>query len=135
MLAFTQHPYMLLSSKALPLWIALLSPRDNAAKQESHPPNPSHSLLPLECVSALLDLAGAVHHDSLPACHAGFALHQQDAQQAMVLYQHMFTRLRIVHHTVHSMKQHAGCSGCWLLGCRAMSCTHSASGHSCARSA
>lgn len=58
MLAFTQHPYMLLSSKALPLWIVLLSPRDNAAKQESQPPKPSHSLLPLECVSALLDLAG-----------------------------------------------------------------------------
>ena len=58
MLTFTQHPYMLLSSKALPLWIALLSPRDNAAKQEAHPPNLSHSLLPLECVSALLDLAG-----------------------------------------------------------------------------
>lgn len=58
MLAFTQHPYMLLSSKALPLWIALLSPRDSAAKQESQPPNPSHLLLPLECVSALLDLAG-----------------------------------------------------------------------------
>ncbi len=67
MLAFTQHPYMLLSSKALPLWIALLSPRDNAAKQESQPPNPSHSLLPLECVSALLDLAGMVHLDSLAA--------------------------------------------------------------------
>ena len=58
MLAFTQHPYMLLSSKALPLWLALLSPRDSAAKQESQPPNPSHLLLPLECVSALLDLAG-----------------------------------------------------------------------------
>ena len=67
-------PYMLLSSKALPLWIALLSPRDNAAKQESHPPNPSHSLLPLECVSALLDLAGMVHLDSLAACHAGGSL-------------------------------------------------------------
>lgn len=58
MMTFTQHPYMLLSSKALPLWIALLSPRDALAKQEGRTPNPSHTLLPLECVSALLDLAG-----------------------------------------------------------------------------
>ncbi|KAL3150212.1 hypothetical protein ABBQ32_000071 [Trebouxia sp. C0010 RCD-2024] len=58
MMTFTQHPYMLLSSKALPLWLALLSPRDAIAKQEGHAPNPSHTLLPLECVSALLDLAG-----------------------------------------------------------------------------
>ena len=73
MLAFTQHPYMLLSSKALPLWIALLSPRDSASKQEAHPPNPAHSLLPLECVSALLDLAGtlfalqSVYHQIQPS--------------------------------------------------------------------
>lgn len=61
MMTFTQHPYMLLSSKALPLWIALLSPRDSIAKHESQGPSPPHTLLPLECVSALLDLAGASH--------------------------------------------------------------------------
>lgn len=60
MMTFTQHPYMLLSSKALPLWIALLSPRDSLAKQESQGPTPPHTLLPMECVSALLDLAGAL---------------------------------------------------------------------------
>ena len=59
MMTFTQHPYMLLSTKALPLWIALLSPRDSIAKQETQGPSPPHTLLPLECVSALLDLAGA----------------------------------------------------------------------------
>lgn len=57
MLAFSQHPYILLSGKAFPLWIALLSSKD-AAKQEPQAPNPTHSVLPLECVAALLDLAG-----------------------------------------------------------------------------
>ena len=59
MLAFSQHPYMLLSGKAFPLWIALLSSRETN-KQEAPPPNPAHSVLPLECVAALLDLAGAI---------------------------------------------------------------------------
>ena len=66
MITFTQHPYMLLSSKALPLWIALLSPRESVAKQEGHVPSPSHTLLPLECVAALLDLAGMSCHPLHP---------------------------------------------------------------------
>jgi len=110
MLAFTQHPYMLLSSKALPLWIALLSPRDNAAKQESHPPNPSHSLLPLECVSALLDLAGMVHLDSLAAVYAGDILAllkiSETHSKQWNCYQHMLTWFNFVHHTIYSMEQH-----------------------------
>jgi len=104
MLAFTQHPYMLLSSKALPLWIALLSPRDNAAKQESQPPNPSHSLLPLECVSALLDLAGMVHLDNIAAGHADGSLALlYTSEQAMVLisaHAHM-AEVCISHSSLH----------------------------------
>ena len=137
MLAFTQHPYMLLSSKALPLWIVLLSPRDNAAKQESQPPKPSHSLLPLECVSALLDLAGIVHLDSLAACHAGGSLAllyiSETHSKQWNSYQPMLIWLKSVHYTGRSMKQHASQRCRWLLGCCAMLCTHGASGHSCGR--
>ena len=57
MLTFTQHPYMLLAGKAFPLWIALLSTKESS-KSEAPTPNVAHSLLPLECVAALLDLAG-----------------------------------------------------------------------------
>ena len=67
MMTFTQHPYMLLSGKALPLWTALLTPRDSVGKQEGHTPSPSHTLLPLECVSALLDLAGDLPTELLNA--------------------------------------------------------------------
>ena len=84
MMTFTQHPYMLLSSKALPLWIALLSPRDSLAKQESQGPTPPHTLLPMECVSALLDLAGALpcspqSPDSLHSAEAALVIMRMES--------------------------------------------------------
>lgn len=84
MLTFAQHPYMLLAGKALPFWIAMLSPGNSSRSEAQAPPNPAHSVLPLECVSALMDLAGAQLLQSLelkscsvevelPALHGGMA--------------------------------------------------------------
>ena len=71
MLAFTQNPYLLLSSKALPLWVALLtastaSPNGKEGGKDKRAPDPAHSVIPLDCVSALMDLAGepANSHDT-----------------------------------------------------------------------
>ena len=59
MLAFTQSPNLLLASKALPLWPALLEAGDrNKGKAPAGAPAPSVIQLPAECVVALLDLAG-----------------------------------------------------------------------------
>ena len=63
MLAFTQNSYLLLSSKALPLWVALLtastsSPNGKEGGKDKRAPDPAHSVIPLDCVSALMDLAG-----------------------------------------------------------------------------
>eukprot|EP00891_Asterochloris_glomerata_P003358 jgi/Astpho2/3358/Aster-x1142 len=67
MLAFTQNSYLLLSSKALPLWVALLtastpSPNGKEGGKDKRAPDPAHSVIPLDCVSALMDLAGTQVH-------------------------------------------------------------------------
>jgi len=60
MLAFTQSPNLLLASKALPLWPALLEAGERSkGKAPEGAPRPPVAQLPTECVVALLDLAGA----------------------------------------------------------------------------
>ena len=57
MLALTQHPHMLLAARAMPFWTGLLTDRAAAGKGDA--PTPERSSIPLDCVAALLDLAGA----------------------------------------------------------------------------
>ena len=57
MLAFTQHPYMLLSNVALPFWVALL--QQSTPRGEGASASKPHAPLPLDAAAALIDLAGA----------------------------------------------------------------------------
>lgn len=66
MLAFTRSSNLLLASKALPLWPALLASAERgnakasaASTAGSHPPPAPAVQLPADCVEALLDLSGA----------------------------------------------------------------------------
>ena len=72
MLAFLQHPYMLLAAKASLFWTSLLSSSERAAGR-AEPLTPETTPIPLDCVAALMDLAGkiaspAIH--SLPTQHS-----------------------------------------------------------------
>ncbi|KAK9829960.1 hypothetical protein WJX72_008872 [[Myrmecia] bisecta] len=55
MIGFTQHRYMVLAAKALPLWISLLSANSSL---NSLPVPPEHLSVPMDCVAALMDSAG-----------------------------------------------------------------------------
>ena len=57
MLAFLQHPYMLLAAKAMAFWTSLLSSSERAAGR-AEPLTPESTPIPLDCVAALMDLAG-----------------------------------------------------------------------------
>ena len=57
MLAFLQHPYMLLAAKASLFWTSLLSSSERAAGR-AEPLTPETTPIPLDCVAALMDLAG-----------------------------------------------------------------------------
>ena len=57
MLAFLQHPYMLLATKAMMFWTSLLSSSERAAGR-AEPLTPETTPIPLDCVAALMDLAG-----------------------------------------------------------------------------
>ena len=57
MLAFLQHPYMLLAAKAMMFWTSLLSSSERAAGR-AEPLTPETTPIPLDCVAALMDLAG-----------------------------------------------------------------------------
>ena len=66
MLAFLQHPYMLLAAKASLFWTSLLSSSERAAGR-AEPLTPETTPIPLDCVAALMDLAGMItppHHSS-----------------------------------------------------------------------
>ena len=71
MLAFLQHPYMLLAAKASLFWTSLLSSSERAAGR-AEPLTPETTPIPLDCVAALMDLAGkctsCITH-SLPKTH------------------------------------------------------------------
>lgn len=56
-LAFTQHPHMLLAAKAMPFWTGLLSERPPGSRPEAAL-TPQTSPIPLDCATVLLDLAG-----------------------------------------------------------------------------
>lgn len=58
MLAFTQNSYLLLAVKALPLWTSLLSSASGGYGKDKTPSIAENSPIPLECVGALMDLAG-----------------------------------------------------------------------------
>lgn len=57
MLAFLQHPYMLLAAKAMTFWTSLLSSSERAAGR-AEPLTPENTPIPLDCVAALMDLSG-----------------------------------------------------------------------------
>ncbi len=57
MLAFLQHPYMLLAAKAMGFWTSLLSSSERAAGR-AEPLTPESTPIPLDCVAALMDLSG-----------------------------------------------------------------------------
>jgi hypothetical protein len=57
MLAFTQHPYILLAAKAMPFWTSLLTSSERSAAR-IEPLTPETSPIPMECVAVLMDLAG-----------------------------------------------------------------------------
>ena len=71
MLAFLQHPYMLLAAKASLFWTSLLSSSERAAGR-AEPLTPETTPIPLDCVAALMDLAGWITSPtfhSLPMAH------------------------------------------------------------------
>ena len=57
MLAFLQHPYMLLAAKAMAFWTSLLFSSERAAGR-AEPLTAKSTPIPLDCVAALMDLAG-----------------------------------------------------------------------------
>ena len=72
MLAFLQHPYMLLAAKASLFWTSLLSSSERAAGR-AEPLTPETTPIPLDCVAALMDLAGknsSCSTLSLPKAHS-----------------------------------------------------------------
>lgn len=68
MLAFTQHPYMLLSNLALPFWVALL--QQSTPRGDSTVASKPHAPLPLDAAAALIDLAGGSCYIAITSSHS-----------------------------------------------------------------
>jgi hypothetical protein len=82
MLAFLQHPYMLLAAKAMAFWTSLLSSSERAAGH-AEPLTPETTPIPLDCVAALMDLAGDISHPAHPYVllwHSGESLQVKCSQ-------------------------------------------------------
>lgn len=80
MLAFLQHPYMLLAAKAMAFWASLLSSSERAAGR-AEPLTPESTPIPLDCVAALMDLAGGHAWWRVAACLASSCIFTQLAYQ------------------------------------------------------